>query len=248
MAEITRMPNRSPRVTSKTYTPKQGVRAYPSPKGGGWETIRISPDKPANENVTRAKREAAIRAKYPEPKGSKGWAINSGKYAYGKPPSKPSMASRAASAVGKGVSSLAKGARIASPAGAFVAGMGLGPAGDAFSDKPSGPLMKGNAPKRYSGPPAKTISGVATRSIAAAGPGASRAAAANSASKGSSSRTSGPPTRTQSSKPTTSKPAASKSTGPSRGPTSAPSRTQPSKANLGTSRFAKGGAIKRRKK
>jgi hypothetical protein len=45
--------------------------------------------------------------------------------------------------------------------------------------------------------------------------------------------------------------ASSKSSAPSRpssGPTSAPSRTAPSKANLGTSRFAKGGAIKRRKK
>lgn len=246
MAKITKMPNRSPRVTSKSHIAGQGVRSYPSPKEGGWETIRISPDKPANENVPRAKREAAIRAKYPGP--PKGTVINSGKYAYEKPPSKPSMFSRAASAFGKGVSSLAKGARIASPAGAFVAGMGLRPAGDALDDKPSGPLMKGNAPKRYSGPPTKAISSVPTRSIAAAGPGASRAAAANSASKASSSRTSGPPTRAQPSRPTTSKPTASKSTGPSRGPTSAPSRTQPSKANLGTSRFAKGGAIKRRKK
>jgi hypothetical protein len=236
------MPNRSPRVTSKSHIAGQGVRSYPSPKGGGWETFRTTPDKPANENVPRAKREAAIRAKYSGP--PKGTVITSGKHAYGKPPpSKPSMVSRAASAVGKGVSSLAKGARIASPAGAFVTGMGLRPAGDALADKPSGPLMKGNAPKRYSGPPTKAISGGTTRSIAAAGPGASRAAAANSASKGSSSRTSGPPTRAQPSRPT-----ASKSTGPSRGPTSAPSRTQPSKANLGTSRFAKGGAIKRRKK
>ena len=37
-------------------------------------------------------------------------------------------------------------------------------------------------------------------------------------------------------------------TGPSRGPTAAPSRTAPSRSNLGTSRFAKGGGVKRRKK
>lgn len=217
MAKITRMPNRSPSVTSKSHIAGKGVRSYPSPKGGGWETFRITPDKSANENAPRAKREAAIRAKHPGP--PKGTVITSGKYAYGSTPtSKPSMASRAASVVGKGAGLLAKGARIASPAGAFVAGMGVRSAGEG-SDKPSGPLMKGNAPKRYSGPPTKTTSGGATRSIAGAGPGASRAAATNSASKGASSRTSGPPIR-----------------------------AQPSKANLGTSRFAKGGEIKRRKK
>lgn len=53
------------------------------------------------------------------------------------------------------------------------------------------------------------------------------------------------PVRTAPSKPATS---TTKSTGPSRGPTSAPARTQPSKANLGTSRFSKGGSVKRRKK
>lgn len=215
----------------------------------------VNPGRAANENKTIRTRVNELKNLEAETsrmlKADKSYKLNSGAAAYGK--KAPSMASRVASAVGKGVSSLAKGARIASPAGAFVTGMGLRPAGDAFSDKPSGPLMKGNAPKRYSGPPTKAISSVPTRSIAAAGPGASRAAAANSASKGSSSRTSGPPTRAQPSRPTTSKPAASKptaskSTGPSRGPTSAPSRTQPSKANLGTSRFAKGGAIKRRKK
>lgn len=52
------------------------------------------------------------------------------------------------------------------------------------------------------------------------------------------------PVRTAPSKPATS---TAKSTGPSRGPTSAPARTQPSKANLGTSRFSKGGSVKRRK-
>jgi hypothetical protein len=129
---VTKLPDRSPRVTSKTYTTKQGVRSYPSPKGGNFETFRLTPDKPANTNVSRANREAAIRSKY---RGTpKGTVITSGKYAYGpKPAPGPSAVSRVAG-------SLARGAlRAAGPIGALFSMTSEAGRG---SDKPSGPLSK----------------------------------------------------------------------------------------------------------
>jgi len=276
MAEITKMPNRSPRATSKTYTPKQGVRSYPSPKGGGWETFRLTPEKPANKNVPRATREQAIRAKYAgTPKGT---VINSGKYAYGpKTPAGPSVASRVAGAIGRNA------LRAAGPVGALV-GMTT-PAG-VGSDKP---------PKGISGMSQKDRSAANKATSAKRPTSNSLNAPVRTSSSGSARPTSSnldAPSRTAPSKASTSKskptksymgpsggakfgntvparggnalssgrgPAASMaaskasskssaSSRPSSGPTSAPSRTAPSKANLGTSRFAKGGAIKRRKK
>lgn len=93
-------------------------------------------DKPANVNVPRTAREAAIRKKYPS---GQGWKINSGKFAY----------EAAAETGGK---ALAKGAlKVAGRVAGAIAGGPLvdlalmsEPAGEG-SDKPSGPLMKGNA-------------------------------------------------------------------------------------------------------
>lgn len=77
------------------------------------------------------------------------------------------------------------------------------------------------------------------------GSGVSRSNSATPKSTGPSRGPTSAPSRTAPSKAT---PSTAKSTGPSRGPTSAPSRTQPSKASLGTSRFSRGGAVKRQKK
>jgi len=258
MAEITKMPNRSPRVTSKTYTPKQGVRSYPSPKGGGWETVRLTPEKPANRNVPRATREQAIRAKYAStPKGT---VINSGKYAYGpKTPAGPSVASRVAGAIGRNA------LRAAGPVGALV---GMTTPVGVGSDKPpkgiSGMSLKDrsaankatsakrptsnslNAPARTSpsGSARPTSSSLNAPSRTAPSGGNSRPSSTPSRSGPSSSLSA--PARTAPSKAAPSK--SSTPSRPSSGPTSAPNRTAPSKANIGTHRYAKGGAIKRRKK
>jgi hypothetical protein len=209
------MPNKSPPVVSKTYIGGK-LKSYPAPRSGGFTTMKLSPDTPANTNRSRAAREAAIRAKYP-PLPEK---IISGKYAYGpKPPSTALKINKAVKSAAKGIARgagvVARGAmRAAGPAGALVSM--TTPAGTG-SDKPKGPLMSGNKSRGPGGgslsAPNRTApsrSGGASNSKGPAGP-----LGANS----------GPSRSTTSSK------------GPSRGPTSAPSRTAPSKANLGTSRF-----------
>jgi hypothetical protein len=215
MSKVTRMPNKSPPVVSKTYIGGK-LKSYPAPRSGGFTTMKLSPDTPANTNRSRAAREAAIRAKYP-PLPEK---IISGKYAYGpKPPSTALKINKAVKSAAKGIARgagvVARGAmRAAGPAGALVSM--TTPAGTG-SDKPKGPLMSGNKSRGPGGgslsAPNRTApsrSGGASNSKGPAGP-----LGANS----------GPSRSTTSSK------------GPSRGPTSAPSRTAPSKANLGTSRF-----------
>jgi hypothetical protein len=211
------MPNRSPKVKT-TIT-----------RG----TATSKPPKAANTNVSRTAREAAIRAKYPP--ADKGWKLISGKYAYG--PKPPSMASKVAKVAKSVAGGVARGAgRLAGPVGALVSM--TTPAG-AGSDKPKGPLMSGNKSRGPGGgslsAPNRTTpsrSGGASNSKGPAGPlgansGPSRSGGASN-SKGPAGplgANSGPSRSTTSSK------------GPSRGPTSAPSRTAPSKANLGTSRF-----------
>lgn len=243
MAKITRMPNRSPQAVSKTYIGGK-TTAYPAPRGGGFTTIKISPDKPANANVTSAAREAAIREKYP---ANKGWKVNSGKAAYGPKPA--SLSSKLASGASRVAGAALRGAgRIAGgPAGALVSM--TKPTGDGQEDKPSGPLMSG-ARERGKGPssslnsPARTASSKTFSSKSerpSSGPTSSPARTEPSRSSGTT-KSSGP-SRGPTSAP--SRTASSKSSGPSRGPTSASSRSTPSKANLGTSRFAKGGVAKR---
>ena len=230
MSKVTRMPNKSPPAVSKTYIGGK-LKSYPAPRGGGFTTMKLSPDTPANTNRSRAAREAAIRAKYP-PLPEK---IISGKYAYGpKPPSTALKINKAVKSAAKGI---ARGAmRAAGPAGALVSM--TTPAGTG-SDKPKGPLMSGSKSRGPGGgslsAPNRTApsrSGGASNSKGPAGPlgansGPSRSGGASN-SKGPAGplgANSGPSRSTTSSK------------GPSRGPTSAPSRTAPSKANLGTSRF-----------
>ena len=291
---VTRMPNRSPRANT-TMTTRTGIKSFgTNPKSSTEGLLRTleSARKPANTNMSRTAREAAVRASYAPTE--KGWKVNSGKYAYG--PKAPSTASKIASAakgVAKGVAAgaggVARGAmRAAGPAGALVSM--TTPAGTG-SDKPKGPLMAGNskgkgpgggslsAPNRTApssskmsvtggrgvtafggssgqapkvaggkgdlnspyrtapGVPARTTpsrSGGASNSKGPAGPsgpnsGPSRSGGASNSKgpAGPSGPNSGPSRST----------GASTSRGPSSGPTSAPSRTAPSKANLGTSRF-----------
>ena len=179
MSKVTRMPNRSPKVTSRI------TRGSATPK----------PPKAANTNMSRTAREAAIRAKYPVEKGTinsgkyaypkpslteKGWTINSGKYAYGpKPPSTALKINKAVKGIAKGIAAgaggVARGAmRAAGPAGA-LASMTT-PAGTG-SDKPRGPLMSGNKSRGPGGgslsAPARTQpsrSGGASNSKGPAGP------------------------------------------------------------------------------
>ena len=293
---VTRMPNRSPRANT-TMTTRTGIKSFgTNPKSSTEGLLRTleSARKPANTNMSRTAREAAVRASYPP--AEKGWTINSGKYAY--EPKPPSTASKIASTAGKIAGGVARGAmRAAGPAGA-LASMTT-PAGTG-SDKPKGPLMTGNskgkgpgggslsapnrtAPSRPSkisvtggrgvtafnssyGPapkvaggkgdlnsPYRTASGVPARTTptgsgGARGPtgpqGQSRTSPTGSGGASNSKGPAGPsgargPTGPQGQSRTS--PAgsgkASTSRGPSSGPTSAPSRTAPSKANLGTSRF-----------
>jgi hypothetical protein len=257
---VTRMPNKSPPVVSKTYIGGK-LKSYPAPRSGGFTTMKLSPDTPANTNRSKAAREAAIRAKYPP--ADKGWKLISGKYAY--EPKAPSMASKVANAAKTVAGGIARGAmRAAGPAGA-LASMTT-PAGTG-SDKPKGPLMTGNskgkgpgggslsAPNRTA-PSSSKMSVTGGRGVTAFG-GSSGQAPKVAGGKGdlnSPYRTaSGVPARTTPSRsggasnskgpagPSGPNSSPSRSTtsskGPSSGPTSAPSRTAPSKANLGTSRF-----------
>jgi len=142
---VTRMPNKSPPAVSKTYIGGK-LKSYPAPRSGGFTTMKLSPDTPANTNRSRAAREAAIRAKYPTI--DDGWKLNSGQAAYGpKPPSTALKINKAVKSVAKGIASgaggIARGAmRAAGPAGALVSM--TTPAGTG-SDKPKGPLMTGNS-------------------------------------------------------------------------------------------------------
>lgn len=127
---ITRLPNKSP-ARSTTMVSKGRTNIIPEPKAG--QLYRLpTQTSPANKNVPRFTRENAIRAKNPQTN-----KINSGKFAYGpKPSTAPSMGAKIAGTVARGV------LRAAGPVGA-MAGM-IRPAG-AGSDKPTGPLMKGNS-------------------------------------------------------------------------------------------------------
>ena len=183
MSKVTRMPNRSPKVTTSMT------------RG----TATSKPPKAANANVSRTAREAALRAKYPSSKGVK---INSGSFAYGKKPSAPSMAGKIAKGIARGVG------RLAGPAGALVSM--TTPAGTG-SDKPRGPLMSGNKSRGPGGgslsAPNRTApsrSGGASNSKGPAGPsgpnsGPSRSTGA-STSRGPSSGPTSAPSRTAPSK------------------------------------------------
>lgn len=128
MSNVTRMPDRSPKVSSKIV---RGEEA-PKPRGA------------ANQNVSRAARNAALNKKYPSGPGR---PINSGSFAYGKKAPTSSlgqMAKGVAGGIARGVG------RIAGPAGALI-GM-TQPAGEG-SDRPSGPLMGGTKSRGPGGGP-----------------------------------------------------------------------------------------------
>lgn len=224
---------------------KENIRSYGKPSRFDTlpeqtkRALALNKPVPANQNLTRMQ-----RAKEAVAKGM----------------------TRAAGPVGAAVRG---GLRVAGPVGALV-GMTT-PAG-AGSDKPSGSLMRGGMqPNKIYVTKPDTNKQVVNRSgqgslpsgVSAKPTGPSRgptsapvrtapSSGVRPTSPSTPARSTGPsrgptsaPVRTAPSKPAAS---AAKSTGPSRGPTSAPVRTQPSKANLGTSRFSKGGSVKRRKK
>ena len=204
MSKVTRMPNRSPKVTTSMT------------KGAAMS----KPPKAANTNVSRTAREAAMRAKYPTGKGAK---INSGSFAYGKKPSTPSMAGKIAKGIARGVG------RLAGPAGALVSM--TTPAG-AGSDKPTGPLMKGvksRGPGGLFGPNSGPSRPVGSRNAKVSGP--IRSAAKNNGPSGPLGPNSGPSRPVGSRNAKVSGPirsgGASNSKGPAgpSGPNSGPSRS-----------------------
>ena len=265
MANVTRMPNRSPGANT-TMATRGTVKSFGSKPDSSYKGLLRTLDsarKPANQNV-RPKFSVTDPEFSSKPsnanKPPKGVTINSGKYAYG--PKAPSVGSTA----GKIAGGIARGAmRVAGPAGA-LASMTT-PTGDGQEAKPKGPLMTGNskgkgpgggslsAPNRTA-PSSSKMSVTGGRGVTAFG-GSSGQAPKVAGGKGdlnSPYRTaSGVPARTtptgsggargptgpqgQSRTSPTGSGGASTSRGPSSGPTSAPSRTAPSKANLGTSRF-----------
>lgn len=281
-SNVTRFPNRSPGVTTRMMT-KDSVRSFG--KSGAFETFKeptqradmqTIKNRPANVNVSRKTREAAIKAKYPANTGQK---VISGKAAYGPKTKPPSILSRVSGAVGRGL------LRGAGPAGALI-GMTT-PVGVGSDRPPKGikgmtqleqaaanaatsakrPTSSGlNAPARtkpsgsarptsnsLSAPARTSSSSAKTRTTASSssggmrsGPGStggsktSRTSASSSGgmrSGSSGGMRSGPGSTGGSKTSSSSKSTSSRSTGPSRGPTSSPSRTSPSKSNLGTSRF-----------
>jgi hypothetical protein len=146
MANVTRMPNRSPGVNT-TMATRGTVKSFGSKPDSSYKGLLRTLDsarKPANQNA-RPKFSVTDPEFSSKPsnanKPPKGVTINSGKYAYG--PKAPSTASKIASTAGKIAWGIARGAmRAAGPAGA-LASMTT-PAG-AGSDKPKGPLMTGNS-------------------------------------------------------------------------------------------------------
>jgi hypothetical protein len=153
MANVTRMPNRSPGVNT-TMATRGTVKSFGSKPDSSYKGLLRtleSARKPANTNA-RPKLDVTDREFSSKPSNvdkygkittgpNKGYTINSGKYAYG--PKPPSMASKVANAAKTVAGGVARGAmRAAGPAGA-LASMTT-PAGTG-SDKPKGPLMTGNS-------------------------------------------------------------------------------------------------------
>lgn len=252
------------------------------PSGYGVGNVRygrfsgVNPRRAANENRTVRERVNQLKSLTAETdrmlKADKSYKLNSGKAAYG--PKPPSMASKIAGTVGRGL------LRGAGPAGALI-GMTT-PAGVGSDRPPKGikgmtqleqaaanaatsakrPTSSGlNAPARTkpSGsarPTSSNLSAPARTSPSSAkttassssggmrsGPGSTGGSKTSSPSSGSmrsgssGGMRSGPGSTGGSKTSSSSKSSSSGSTGPSRGPTSSPSRTSPSKSNLGTSRF-----------
>jgi len=157
MAEIKTFPKA--RVNS--YISKNGrVTSFPQsgrlprvPSVGTPANATINSGKYAYENKPRSPRnliKATDKARIDTLRqGMKPKLVSVNKFAYGAPKTTvaPSTGSRIAGAL-KGVGgAVAKGLRAVSPIGAFAAGMSPSKLGDGKEAKPSGPLMKGNAPK-----------------------------------------------------------------------------------------------------
>lgn len=220
MADIRKIPDRSPRKRTTMVT-KESIRSY---------------GKPSRFDTLPEQTKRALALNKPVPANQNLTRMQRAKEAIAK------GVTRAAGPVGAAVRG---GLRVAGPVGALV-GMTT-PAG-AGSDKPSGPLMRGGMKPGYtykggvsvptsgmSGPPKSTPSRPTAPATKSTGPSRGPTSAPARPAPSSGVRPTPPSTPIR-------------STGPSRGPTSAPVRTQPSKANLGTSRFSKGGSVKRRKK
>jgi hypothetical protein len=208
-------------------------------------------------------------------KSDKSYKLNSGKAAYGTPKaSGPSVASRIAGAAGRFAGPFGALVGMTTPAGSGsdkppkgIKGMSQrdqAAANEATSAKrPTSSSLNAPARTKPSGsarPTSNNLSAPARTSYSSGGPKTTSSSSSGSmrsgpgstgGSKTSSSSggmRSGPGSTGGSKTTSSSSGSASRSTGPSRGPTSSPSRTEPSRANLGTSRFSKGGAIKRRMK
>jgi len=248
MAKIVKL-DRSPKANTTMLSRERGFTFYgDKPKNPAFDSARgiyrTAESTPANENKTIRAREKNIARLNDE-------ADRMLKSAQGS--KTPSTAVRIAGAIG----------RMAGPVGALVgmtqpagkgsgrpqrAGMSLREQSAAnkatMAKRPTSSSLNAPARTSPSGSARPTSSGLNAPSRTTPSGGNSRSSSTPSRSGPSSSLSA--PSRTAPSKT-----APSKSSAPSRpssGPTSAPSRTAPSKASLGTSRFAKGGAIKRRKK
>lgn len=264
MAEIKNFPQ----ARTRSFISNSGrTKAIPS-KGSTLKDLPRSPSvsKPANQN-TNPKR-AALEKNWKAGDTARTKAIISNAKA-------PSVASRVAGALGRFAGPVGALVGMTEPAGVGsdkppkgIKGMNQrdqAAANEATSAKrPTSSSLNAPARTKPSGSarptsnslsaPARTSSSSYSRTQSSygdmrSGPGSTGGSKTGSSSGSTSSggMRSGPGS-TGGSKTAGSSSSASRSTGPSRGPTSAPSRTEPSRANLGTSRFSKGGAIKRRKK
>jgi hypothetical protein len=111
----------------------------------------------ANQNIPHETRQEAIRKKYAS-SVNKGWKVNSGSKAYGvskTPTTAGSIMRQTAGTLARGALRYGTG-----PVGALI-GMTV-PVGEG-SDKPSGPLMKGNADRGPQRPRYKPQSGPKSR-------------------------------------------------------------------------------------
>jgi hypothetical protein len=194
---------------------------------------------------------------------NKGYTINSGKYAYGpKTPSAGSIAGKVAGTVARGAMRAAGpvGALVgmttpagdeqsAKPRGPLMTGnaKGKAPRSDALSaparTAPSRPgralgVTGGRGVTAFGGYTApKVAGGKVDKGTLGTAPSKTSSGRGNMSGVGGGGGGGGGSTGTRGSSTASSKASPSRTSGPFSGPTSAPARTAPSKANLGTSRF-----------
>lgn len=258
---VTRFPDRSPGVTTHMVT-KDSVRSFGKPSH--FETFREptkralmlnSMNRPANKNVSRSQRIKGTIIKglsrVAGPAGVVGRGLLRGAGPAGALISMTTPAGVGSDRPPKGI----KGMTQLEQAAANAATSAKRPTSSALNaparTKPSGSARPTSnslsAPARTSSSSAKTRTTASSSSGGMrSGPGStggsktSRTSASSSGgmrSGSSGGMRSGPGSTGGSKTSSSSKSSSSRSTGPSRGPTSSPSRTSPSKSNLGTSRF-----------